>query len=225
MGSYSYSDMKAYVKLRLGQRTDLENVSGTNMYGVWVNSAYTKLATSSKLVATRKDMYFPQLETSSTASTVDAQAYVSVPTDALIVRTVFNTTDSAKLDNITWGKYIGYTDRTNTSSETAPTEWVRSGTYLYLHPTPDKAYSLTIYYKKLVTALTGTGVTVLGAEWDDSIVSLATYIGLLYLGEFDKAKIVQAEFMENATSIANLYAIEETDRSETVYVNPLLRPT
>ena len=216
MGSTTFDYMKEYVKLRMGMRDDLEDIgdSDLNYYGVWVNQAYTQICVSERLFGLRTPVYIPQLETSSTDTTTDGTAYISTPTTALIVRGIEDTDDNVILDWIPYRQYMEYTDRADTSAEGSPTEWTRARSRLYLHPTPDSTINLTIYYKKTPTSLSGTASTVIGPEWDEAIVLLATYKGHLWLGEYDKAKFIRDELIENVSGVLSTIHQEEKGRNE-----------
>jgi len=145
--------------LHLGQRDDLSAYVDD-----WINAAYLTLTTQSRFWGLKRDFYFPELETSSSANTVDGTNYVAIPTDALVIRSVFDTTSTTKLRNMAQSKFLEYTDRADTTAESNPTEWIRQGAYIYLHPTPDAVYALTIHYRKRPALLTGSAVTVIGAN-------------------------------------------------------------
>ena len=214
MGASSFSTLKELLKLRAGNRADLEAAgdSSLNYYGIWVNSAYRQLCTQDGILGLKKKLVFPQLNTSTTKTTTDGTAYVTVPTNFLYITEVFDTTNGRKLNQISWKKYIEYTDRTTTTAEGEPDEWVRYGGYIYLHPTPDTTgETLTVYYKKLVADLTGTQTTDIGAEWDDVIVELAAYKMFLWIHEPDKAKLCRDAFLEMAGGLAGLPNQEELD--------------
>lgn len=219
MGAQSYATLKELVKLRCGNRADMEAAgdSSLNYYGIWVNSAYRQLCTQDFVLGLRKKLYFPQLFTSTTKTTTDGTAYVAAPSDVLYIVDVYDTTNNRNLENISLEKYLDYTDRTTAASEGEPNEWVRYGSYVYLHPTPDTTGdTLTIYYKKLVADLTGTGTTAIGAEWDDAIVELATYKAFLFLSEYDKAKVCKEAFLEMAVGLASVYDNEGVDSDLTI---------
>lgn len=214
MGALGFDTFKEYVKLRCGNRADLSAAgdSSLNYYGIWVNSAYRQLCTQDKILGLPKKLIFPQLHTSTTKTTTDGTAYVTDPTDVLYVTEVYDTTNNRKLDNISWKKYIEYTDRTTTTSEGEPTEWTRARGRIYLHPTPDTSgETLTVYYKKLVADLSGTLTTDIGAEWDDVIVELATYKAFTWLHEYEKAKVCRESFLEMAAGLADLSRLEGED--------------
>lgn len=217
MGNLGYDDFRELLKLRAGNRADLSAAgdSSLNYYGIWVNSAYRQLCTQDKILGLPKRLYFPQLFTSTTKTTTDGTAYVTVPDDILYITEVFDTTNGRKLNQISWKEYIEYTDRTDTSAEGEPSEWARRGGNIYLHPTPDTTgETLTIYYKKLVADLSGTATTDIGAEWDDVIVELAAYKMFHWIHEAAEAKLCREAFLEMAGGLADLYHQEDRDKDD-----------
>ncbi len=218
MGDVDFATLKAQLKYRMGMDTGPESVGSeaTNYYGVWVNQAYHQICSSHTLLGSALVFRIPELETSSSATTTDGTAYVDVPSDCLTIRTVFDETNDRQLKNIPYRTYLEYTDRADTSSEGDPTEWARMGSRVYLHPTPGTTGdALTIHYKKYPATLTGENVTVIGAEWDEPIVTLAAYKGFTWQGAFDKAKAAKEEFLEMAAGIIKAYT-EEVDRDLTI---------
>jgi len=214
MGSQGFDTLKEMLKLRCGNRADLEGAgdSSLNYYGIWINSAYRELCTQTNILGFKKKLYFPQLMSSTTDTTTDGTAYVDVPSDCLYITEVFDTTNGRKLDQIQWKEYIEYTDRTTTTAEGDATEWARYGSYIYLHPTPSTTGdTITIYYKKLVADLSGTQTTSIGAEWDDAIVELAANRAFHWLHEYDKAKACKEAFLEIAAGLSDMYFLEEKD--------------
>jgi len=216
MGDLSFTEMKEMVKLRLGARTDMSEwgTSAYDYFGIWVNKAYIQLCSSDRLFGILRKLRFPELEVSTTKSTANAQAYVSDPTDVIAVHEVYDTTNNVKLDWIPWTKYIGYTDRTDTTKEGDPTEWTRNGGKIYLHPTPDAVMTMTVFYKKRPAELSGDQQTLIGAEWDDVIMALATYKGYRWLGDADHAKAIREEIMESISGLVTIYDGEEKARNE-----------
>ena len=217
MGALGFDDFKEQLKLRAGNRADLDTAgaSSLNYYGIWINSAYRQLCTQDNVLGLKKNLYFPQLLTSTTKTTTDGTAYVAVPTDALYIEDVFDTTNGRNLDWISWSTYAEYTDRTSSTAEGDATEWTRRGTYIYLHPTPGTTGdTLTIYYKKLVADLSGTQTTDIGAEWDDAIIELAAYKMFTWIHEPDKAKVSKEAFLEMAAGLADIYFNERKDEDD-----------
>ena len=221
MGALDHTTLSDLVKFRLGNNAALSavvpNSATYNLYGIWVNSAYRQLCSQDGILGLPKKLHFPQLHTSTTKTTTDGTAYVAAPSDTLFITEVYDTTNNRKLDQISWKRYIGYTDRTTTSSEGDPTEWTRNGARLYLHQTPGTTGdTITIYYKKLVADMSGTLTTDIGAEWDDVIVELATYKGLIWTGEYDKAKFCREAFLEMAGGLAGVAAKDDLDSDTTL---------
>jgi len=223
MGDYTYTDMIKYVKFRMGRRTDLESVDSEDLYGLWVNRAYRELTSKNVIFGIKgfhNRVYFPEFETlDDTQATTDGTAYISVPSDALIIRGVWDSENDRILDRISWETYIGYTGRATATSESKPTQWVRRGFHIYLYSTPDDAYDMTIYYrKKITTDLSGTDTTGIGMEWDDAVVQLATYKGLMWMNDIEGAQVVKAEFKETVAEMLGIYFQDEIGK--TTYMGP-----
>lgn len=216
MGATDFATLKAHVKYRLGMDTGPEDVGSdhVNYYGIWTNQAYKQICAAHKMPGLNKVFRIPELETSSSATTTDGTAYVSVPTDCIAIRTVFDETNDRKLTYIPLAEYLAYTDRATTSAEGDPTEWTRAGSKIYLHPTPGTTGdTLTIHYKKRPSDLSGTSTTIIGDEWDEPIVILASQKGFIWQGAFDKAKAARDEFIEIVAGLISAYDPQENDRA------------
>jgi hypothetical protein len=100
--------------------------------------------------------------------------------------------------------YTAQTGRVDADSESEASYWTPYGNKLYLYPTLDAEYNFTIYYRRRPSLLTGTAVTVIGAEWDEPILQLATIQGLTRLREFDKVKGWKDEFIDTVSSLMGL---------------------
>jgi len=223
VGSLSFDTMKEMMKFRAGNNAALTAAgdSSLNYFGIWINSAYRQLCTQNDILGMKKRLYFPQLMTSTTKTTTDGTAYVTMPTSCLYISDVYDTTNNRNLDWIPWREYLEHTDRTSTTSEGEPTEWSRHDTNIYLHPTPDTTgETLTIYYKKLVADLSGSGTTDIGAEWDDAILELAAYKMFVFLHDVDRVKWCKEAFLEMAVGLADLYFKEEKDADKNFGPSP-----
>lgn len=220
MGSYSFDNFRAYLKLRFGNADEFE--SPINYYGIWTNNAYRQLTTKDRLIlpdsggrGTVFKLKLPELETDTTATTTDGQAYITTPTDALVVRHIFDETNGRKLKWIPWARYVRYTDRADTAAEGDPFEWNHRGSKIYLHPTPDATMTMRVYRKLRYTALSaGADVTLLGAEWDDVILELAFIEGNRWLNRWDLVKVAQTNLVEMLSGLITVYDTEEKDRDE-----------
>ena len=187
MGDWGFDKFKLYLKFQLGQRPDIEAATGSaeNLYGVWVNLAYRELTKGRKLLGKEYGFRFPQIETSGTDNTEDGVAYIDVPSGCIYVEDVYDETSKRWLEPIPHRQYLQYTDRADTSAEGEPAEWVRRGSYVYLHPTPGAIYSVRMYYAPLVAELTGTTAASTGAEWDEIILQLALVKALRWTKDYE----------------------------------------
>lgn len=217
MGATTFANFKTYLKLRFGNSDAFDDY-----YGVWVNSAYGQLVNRDKVTPDdRRRLYFPELITSTSSSTADGTAYVSVPSDCLVVYEVFDDTSNVRLNWIPFRDYLAKTDRDTTTAEDSPEGWTRSGSYIYLYPTPDSTYSLTIYYRKRPTSLSETtDTTAIGSEWDDVILELAYAVGRMWSGETEKAEFSMKLAERMMGQIAGLYDAEEKARREKIRPEP-----
>ena len=217
-GTWTFAQFKAFLKLQMGKRTDIENYDGVNLYETWINMAYIRLTTRNRFFAIKTNFTFPQLETvDTTITTTDGTQYISVPSDCMVVRDCYDYTNERYLDQIPWREYIRYTDRFDTTSEGEPNEWVRAGDYIYLHPTPDtSSEAIYVYYRKIPAVLSGTNATVLDPAWDEPILQLALIIGKTWLKEYEEADKMKKEWLDNVSGMMGIYSQEELAGAKTV---------
>ena len=222
MGNKTFSTLKTELKLRLGRRSDIEDIDSTNFYETWINYAYQDITRRNKFFGKTFHFYFPQLESIDTSqSTTDGTAYINVPDSTLIIRQVWDSTNDYLLKHIGWMTYLKKSGRASSTSESEPKKWTRSGSYIYLYPTPDDAYTMYIYYRKMVSALSDAGdTTAIGEEWDELILGLATYKGCSWLREYDDAEKAKAEFIDMANNILGVYGQEELANRSKLELNP-----
>lgn len=214
MGIMTYTNLTDYLKVRFGN-----NDAWDSFYGLWINSAYRQLTSRDSVGGKRIEI--PELDTTSSDATVDGTAYVSVPSDCIAISEIFDETNDVQLEWLAYPEYVGKSDRADTSSEGKPTYWVRSGAYIYLYPTPDDAYTLTIHYRKRPADLSGASdVTVLGEEWDDIILEYAVAIGRDWSNEPEKAMYSRKLADEMTKNLMEIYSREERARRETLTMNP-----
>ena len=209
MGDKAFSTFQTDLKLELGQIDNLDTYLDD-----WVNDAYIDFCTRTafwKLKFPTIRM-FPELNSSDTADTVDGTAYVSTPTDAIQVYTVWDSTNDSKLTQIGWTEYISDTGRADTDSEGKPQYWTRYGGYIYLYPTPDDAYTLYIYYRARPSAMSGDDDTTdIATEWDEPILKLAVIKGMLKLKRYEDYKIEKAEWLDMMAGKIGFYADDRLD--------------
>lgn len=212
-GSLTLDNFVDYLTMMFGERGDVASIGGVNFYEKFINLAYIRLATRNRFWGIKKDFYFPELEVdNSGTNTTAGTAYITTPTDALIVREVCDSTTDVRLSNIPFSTYIEYTGRAVTASRGKPTEWVRRGANIYLHPTPDATYSMYVYYRKIPAVLTSSTKTVLSEAWDEVILQMAYIIGKEWLGEYDKAEAMKKDLAESFAGIIGIYDLEELAR-------------
>jgi len=222
MGTWDYDRLRAELKLRHGQRTDF--TSSTDWYGRWINNAYLNLCTRNRFWGLKRNFEFPEMEANSSTTTTAGTAYVSVPTTALVIRDVFHYTDDRMLTHIGWDEYVKRTGRATTASRGSPTEWVRSGSYIYLYPTPDATDTLHVFYRKRPTLLSsGTDVTALGAEWDEIIVRMAACQSFLQLGMGDRLKAEKEELNDAIGGLLGIYNQEFRHSDKHMSIDPSYR--
>lgn len=212
MGERTYAEMKADLTLELGQRTDL--TSAPLSAGDWINVAYLTLTTSNQFFGFKLPKYFrfPELDTTSSATTVAGTDHVATPADALIVYTIHDTTNDTKLSGIRFREFVEKTGRATTASRSKPLYWQRYGANLKLYPTPDAAYALTIFYRKRPAELSGASdVTILGAEWDEVILKLAVIQSMMRLKQYDTADVEKKALMELMAGKVDIYDREQRD--------------
>ena len=225
MGALTYENFNAMLLLRLGNRTELQDVSGTDFYGIWTNQAYRQLCTAKRIPETTGKVDFPQLHTVTGAdvAAVAGTPYISVPTNTLYVEHVV-CTYSGKERQLDWcppSRYSSYPDRALTAARGVPREWVHIGNYIYVYPTPDAAYTYQIWYRMNPPSLATGQSTLIGSEWDQPILLLAAYRAASWMGDYDKAKAAKAEYLESVSGLIGIYGDEERDRNEHLRVDDI----
>ena len=221
MGVQQFSEFKDELQVEMGENTALTSLGGINFYGRWINSAYITLATQNKMWGIRRSFTFPELEDIETDVTVDGSATIDCPSDALIIRHVWDSTNDVKLIGIPFATYITYSGRADTSAEGKPTQWVRNGDNIYLYPTPDDEYTIYTYYRKRPAKLVDDDdTTVIGVEWDEPILRLAKSLALRKLQQYDEAKKEKEEFIDMIRGIVGIYDQESYDRQQHRQLGP-----
>lgn len=217
MGAKSFSTFKTDLVLETGARTDFT----TTLQGQYINSALTDFTTRDTFWGLRVPFkfMFPELNTSTTVSTVEDRAWITAPTDKLITYTIHDNSNDKKLKNINWRDYIRRAGRGDTDEAGSPTHWATYGSSYYLYPTPDDSYVMEIYYRKRQAELSGSAdVTAIGAEWDEVILKLAVIQTLMRFKDYEKAEIEKKEWLDVVASRVRLYSQEMGDRGD--YMKP-----
>lgn len=211
MGTYTLANFTDSLTFELGQRSDVSTYVAN-----WINQAYIDFTTRNKFWQLRfpKNFRFPELDTDQPDVTIDGTAYVATPTDCLYPHTVHDDTNDKKLDNMVWRTYIKKTGRATATSEGKPAKWVRYGSRIYFHPTPDAAYTVTIYYRKIPAVMITGQTTAIQSIWDEPILKLAVIQSLMRLKEYDKATKEKAEWIDMMAGKLGVYDYEALDRNE-----------
>jgi len=205
MGDKTWTLFKSELLWALG---GLASADVNSMEGKWINSAYRSLTSRNKFWKFKvpKTFTFPELDTTTTETGNDGDAYISKPSDSIFVHTVWDMTNDNMLNYRDHAWYVEQTGRADTDSEGEPNSWTPYGSKLYLYPTLDAAYNFTVYYRKRVADLTGSNATVIGAEWDEPILMFAIIRGFMYKRDFEKAKQWRDEFI---LTIQDLMGMQE----------------
>ena len=214
-GHYTYAQFKALLKAEMGEADQFESHSVMgDLYGEYVNVAYMTLTTRDMFWGKKVKLEFPELDgEDATQSTIDGRNYITFPSRGLYVEGIWNRTDDVPLKGISHKKYRGYTGRTDTTKESAPTQYARRGSRIYLYPQPDDEYAMTIYYRKKITRLDGStyNYTEIGDEWDEPLLRLAVVQTLLKFKRYDEVKHHKEEFYELVGGLVSIYANEKKD--------------
>ncbi len=184
MGSRQLSAMRDEVRLRLGNRTDIDSFIDT-----WIRDAYRDICN------------LPSIDPRITHPALEAQ-------DPLNVTQGVRTYDLSTLFPSLWtivsvrivtpGKEmwmekgsIKRFDRTNYPTS-RPSRWIRYGSNLELDTVPDDNYTLMIRYLKRPSGLAFDGdVTEIDDIWDEVIVLGATWRGFDALLDHERAGMLR----------------------------------
>ena len=209
--AYGFDDFKTLLKIRFFRRDDLSSVDDVNLYEIVINKAYKEIVTKNRFWELKHKFTFPTLDAvDTTQSTTDGVNYVTAPTGLLLVQEVYDSTNDRWLNKfMSLREFTKRTNRSDTSAEGKPTMWIRSGTKIYMNPTPDAAYDLEIYYRDIPDDMTGTSTTVVSEIWDEPILELAAYKLHRWLGEYEKSKECKEAFIEIVEGIIGIESQEK----------------
>jgi len=209
--AYGFDDFKTYLKIRFHRRTDLESVEDVNLYGIVINKAYKEVVTKNRFWELKHKFTFPTLDaTDTTQSTTDGVNYVTTPTGTLIIQDVYDSTNDRWLNKfLSRREFTKRTNRSDTDEEGKPSMWLRSGTKIYLNPTPDDAYELEIDYRDIPDDMTGTDTTDVSEIWDEPILELAAHKLHRWLGEYERSEKCKEAFIDIVEGIIGLESQEK----------------
>lgn len=202
------ADLRTQVRIRLGgsSRQDLISGDGLTALDYWINFAVRELAHTFR---------FPQLERlDSSRTTSTADAFVSIPSDAYAIRTVFDITNAVYLRPLPGGFEEYERTRVLSSDQGRPTHWVRQASSIYFKPRPNGAYGLRMLVQDEPATLAAPGdIPIIPEVWHDAIMLLAVRNGWNALDETSRATAVeQGEYRAFLTRVRLPQAIESHTR-------------
>jgi len=221
MGVRTLSEFRTNLSYGLGNRgvADGGNIPASTLTS-WINSAYIKITSKDRLSSGKK-LVFPELEaTDSSQSTADGTPTLSVPSNCLVLKHIYDYTNDAALSYIDWLTYLGYADRYDAAAENVPDEWTRYGALIYLHPTPASIYNIYFYYRKRPSLLSADADKLaVGAEWDDIVEKQAIIDSLIRLKRYEEAKAEKSELTEMMDELVDIYLQEQKSRDMRIVPN------
>lgn len=206
----TFEEFEAHLKLKFRGRDDVESISGTNFFQQWTNKAYKWLTTRDRLWDLKFNYRFPQLEVIDDTQALTAEtAYLSIPDKTLYTLEIFDTTEKRPLNWMPPRDYLRKTDRADSNAYADPSHWTHIDAYYYFWPTPDAANTLELLRRKIPDPLDGAETTIIGEEWDEAILYLASWIGHDWLGEIELADKAKDNFKEYVKGLIAIYYNEE----------------
>lgn len=191
------------VKARIGNRSGIDS-----RITQWVNDSYFELMLLPRFV-------FHELEKTSTIVTVVNTASYSLPTDLWFILNVTDTTNGREIRK---GSWRSFDRRPATSGQVA--RYDRFGSGIQLDPPPNAIITMTVRYRFRPTELTAGGSHLLGREWDEVIIVLATVKAFEALEQQQQAA-VQRQLLEGLMGI-RLSVRELEDTEQELNIQPRL---
>lgn len=208
MGYMTLADFTSDVVSALGA-----NYNNSLRLARWVNAGYLDLLTSLDFEETNEEV---EITTDVATQTID------VPTGALLVESIRNETSDINLGWIPKTEML----RRSVDSIGVPTHWCRFGDVVRLHPLPDDAYILTMFYKASPDLLdVDTDTTMLPDMWDPVVSMLATHHAFLGLGQearsavwlgraitYIQSRVTDGDFMDSKLGLASSVGLDKLNQ-------------
>jgi hypothetical protein len=213
MGAYTLQNFTDYLKFELGKRDDLEGTP--NYLQLWVNAAYRDICTRDRFWGLRVPERFEFAELvvdDNSYATAAHVPYIVSPANCSYIKQVFDVTSDRILRHFSsWRQYVEKTGRASASSEAAPTKWIRETEgKIFLWPTPDAVYAMTVSYRKIPDELTNVGdKTAIPKDWDDIVLKLAVVQSMMRLKQYDMAKNEKENWLDMMASKIGLRSRED----------------
>lgn len=195
----SYNTISAEVKLRLGNRDDIDS-----RLPLWINDAYFEL-----LLSPRFSFY--ELDKQATMLTINTLRAYDLPDDLWIILDIRDWDNNRKLSRKHWSQYDKRSRPTG-----APTSYCRFGLTVELDPTPDDEYQLILRYRYRPNDLTADSSTLLGREWDEMITTLAVAKGCEALELPERAAQHRRLFEQMVSNRITVAELEDMDSEITI---------
>lgn len=178
----NFEQLKAKVKFRVGNRTDIDNLIADN-----INRAYIDIATRERFVAGGKtivfpqNFYFPTLLAEASFNTSNAIQSYTLADNVLWIIAMRNDTNNMPINLKTFRDFYRFIGMT--TGVGSPTMAYYQNQKVWLYPIPDKSYKITYWYKKKPALLVrNTDTPELPEEWHEAVFLLAvamTFFDLL----------------------------------------------
>lgn len=171
MGYMALSDFRTEVQSALGNR-DFSDARLDR----WINFGYLDLVGA---------IDFEELISTTPLNTQIGLTSYTIPVDDVrLIQLIQDNTNQNLLQFINKAEFY----RLDLVTQGTPIKWTRVGDLISLNPTPSAIVQLTIVYARDADRLINVGdVTVLPDTWDAAVVLLATYHGLLAIGQEQRA--------------------------------------
>ena len=149
------------------------------------------------------------LRASTAFGTSDGVANYPLPVDFWAVRRVKNNTSPAILKSVSPERYD-----TLTTQRQSPRAYSIFEGYVWLWPTPDAAYDITLRYRRKLPVLLDEETHLLGPEWDDVLLYSTAARAADSLNEHDRATNLRRIARFYAKQLEDDEAFDLLDRNE-----------
>jgi len=168
-----YGTIKSHLRRNLGGRDDISAYEQN-----WINSAYLDLVTTGKFPELGRfaPIPCPALDDKDTVNTAEDDTDFAMPTDALFIVSVRDTTNDQPLK---W-RDIRWYDKHRSTTNGKPQNYAEYGGRFYIDPPADDIYALERRFRKKVDipVLTADAhIPVISEVWHEAIELAATYRG------------------------------------------------
>ncbi len=142
-------------------------------------------------------------------TTADGTEAYSVPSGAIVVKNVVDTSNNYLLEFQPKSMFLGERDGT-ASARSKPKAWTRVDDELWLSPIPDDAYGLLILFKEVPTLLVDdTDELAIPEIWEPAVYMLAVHYGMMAQGDENRAMMWlqrAATYVQTRISDGDYYA-------------------